>query len=52
MFEETVELCNEPLQKVCNNDTVGQGEEICKTHYETNCETRYLLISLVCDIRI
>merc|ERR1711970_1203388 len=41
MFEETVELCNEPLQKVCNNDTVGQGEEICKTHYETNCETRF-----------
>merc|ERR1719317_1749662 len=41
MFEETVEICNEPLQKVCNNDTVGQGEEICKTHYETNCETRF-----------
>lgn len=41
MFEETVEICNEPLQKVCNNETVGQGEEICKTHYETNCETRF-----------
>merc|ERR1711892_886365 len=39
MFEETVEICNEPLRKVCNNETVG--EEICKTHYETTCETRY-----------
>merc|ERR1719495_2771777 len=41
MFEETVELCNEPLKKVCNNETEGKGEEICKTHYETNCETRF-----------
>lgn len=39
MFEENVEICNEPLVKKCSNDTVG--EEICKTHYETNCETRY-----------
>lgn len=39
MFEETVQICNEPLKKVCSNDTVG--EEICKTHYETNCETRF-----------
>jgi len=39
MFEETVQICNEPLKKVCNNETVG--EEICKTHYETTCETRY-----------
>jgi len=41
MFEETVEICNEPLKKVCNNETEGKGEEICKTHYETNCETRF-----------
>eukprot|EP00090_Calanus_glacialis_P026734 TRINITY_DN4202_c0_g1_i3.p1 TRINITY_DN4202_c0_g1~~TRINITY_DN4202_c0_g1_i3.p1 ORF type:complete len:782 (-),score=199.72 TRINITY_DN4202_c0_g1_i3:517-2862(-) len=41
MFEETVEICNEPLRKVCNNETEGKGEEICKTHYETNCETRF-----------
>jgi len=41
MFEETVEICNEPLKKVCNNDTAGKGEEVCKTHYETNCETRF-----------
>jgi len=39
MFEETVQICNEPLKKVCSNDTVG--EEVCKTHYETNCETRF-----------
>jgi len=41
MFEEDVEVCNEPLTKVCNNDTVGQGETVCNTHYETVCETRY-----------
>ena len=40
MFEEDVEVCNEPLTKVCNNDTVGQGETVCNTHYETVCETR------------
>jgi hypothetical protein len=39
MFEETIKICNQPITKVCNDDTVG--EEICKTHYETNCETRY-----------
>lgn len=41
MFEEDVEVCNEPLKKVCNNETVGQGETVCNTHYETVCETRY-----------
>merc|ERR1719225_1451187 len=41
MFEEDVEICNEPLKKVCNNETVGQGETVCSTHYETVCETRY-----------
>ena len=32
MFEEEVEVCNEPLTKVCNNETIGKGEDICKTH--------------------
>jgi len=41
MFEETVKICDEPLKKICNNDTVGKGDEVCKTHYETTCETRY-----------
>merc|ERR1711971_1128058 len=41
MFEEDVEICNEPLKKVCNNETVGQGETVYSTHYETVCETRY-----------
>jgi len=39
MFEETVQICNEPLVKRCSNDTIG--EEVCKTHYETTCETRF-----------
>jgi len=39
MFEEVVNVCNEPLQKKCSDNTVG--EEVCKTHYETICETRY-----------
>ena len=43
MFEEDVEICNEPLTKICNNDTVGQGETVCNTHYETVCETRWTL---------
>jgi len=38
-FTDTVELCNEGLEKVCSNTTVG--EEICRTHYETSCETRF-----------
>jgi hypothetical protein len=38
VFEETVEVCKQPLVKTCNNETVG--EEVCSTHYETNCETR------------
>ena len=27
------------LIQVCSNTTVG--EEVCRTHYETSCETRY-----------
>jgi len=41
MFEESVKICNEGLKKVCDNTTVGAGEEVCKTHYETTCETRF-----------
>ena len=40
MFEEKVRICDEGLKKVCDEGTVGRGEEICKTHYETTCETR------------
>ena len=54
MFSEPVTLCREPLEKVmvvpgacwcytplcqvCSDTTVG--EQICRTHYETTCETR------------
>ena len=41
MFEEKVRICDEGLKKVCDERTVGKGEEICKTHYETTCETRW-----------
>ena len=39
MHTETVRVCREPLQKVCNNNTVG--EVVCRTYYETECHTRY-----------
>ena len=41
MFEEKVRVCDEGLKKVCDEKTIGRGEEICKTHYETTCETRF-----------
>ena len=28
MFEESVKICNEGLKKVCDNTTVGAGEEV------------------------
>ena len=37
-FDEVVEICDEPLEKVCNDDIIGP--EVCQTHYETTCETR------------
>jgi len=37
--EEKVTVCDEPLVKVCGNGY--QGPEICKTHWDTTCETRY-----------
>ena len=41
MFEEKVRVCDKGLKKVCDEKTIGRGEEICKTHYETTCETRF-----------
>jgi len=38
-FDEKVEICDEPLKKVCNDSITG--EEVCRTEYETSCETRY-----------
>ena len=40
VFDENVRICDEGLRKVCDNTTIGQGEEVCRTHYETTCETR------------
>ena len=37
-FDEKVEICDEPLKKICNATIVG--EEVCRTEYETSCETR------------
>jgi hypothetical protein len=38
MFTEEIKICSEPLEKFCSNTTVG--EEVCRTHYQTSCETR------------
>jgi len=38
MFTEEIQICSEPLEKFCSNTTVG--EEVCRTHYQTSCETR------------
>lgn len=35
---ETIQKCYRPQQKICN----GQGEEQCRTVYETSCTTRYV----------
>ena len=35
-FDEKVEICDEPLKKICNDKIVG--EEVCRTVYETSCE--------------
>jgi len=43
-FEENVEICDEPLKKICNDKIVG--EVVCQTHYETTCETRHKEVSL------
>ena len=38
-FDEKVEICDEPLKKVCDDSITG--EEVCRTEYETSCETSY-----------
>jgi hypothetical protein len=45
--EEVVNVCKQPMVKACENGTVG--EPICSTHYETVCETKYVLLSLYTD---
>ena len=37
-FNETVEHCYRPIEKVCN----GQGPEECRTVYESSCTTKYV----------
>jgi len=37
-LNETVQKCYKPLEKVCN----GEGEEICKTVFESSCTTKYV----------
>ena len=32
-FDKKVEICDEPLKKICNDTIVG--EEVCRTEYET-----------------
>ena len=37
-FNETVNKCYRPVEKVCN----GQGPEECRTVYESSCTTKYV----------
>ena len=37
-FNETVQKCYRPIEKVCN----GQGAEECRTVYESSCTTKYV----------
>merc|ERR1712226_764042 len=37
-FNETVQKCYKPIEKVCN----GQGPEECRTVYESSCSTKYV----------
>jgi hypothetical protein len=37
-FEDTVNKCYRPVEKVCN----GQGPEECRTVYESSCTTKYV----------
>ena len=39
MFEESVKICNEGLKKVCDNTTVGAGEEVLCTFFFTLQQT-------------
>ena len=37
-MNETVKKCYKPVNKVCD----GKGEDVCRTVYESNCDTRYV----------
>lgn len=37
-YNETVQKCYKPVQKVCN----GEGDEICKTVFESSCTNKYV----------
>jgi len=37
-YNETVQKCYKPVEKVCN----GQGPEECRTVYESSCTTKYV----------
>ena len=38
-FNESVNICHTPIVRKCGDEPVGP--DICSTHYETNCETKY-----------
>ena len=38
--KETVSVCRDSLEKHCDEDTVGKGETVCRTVYQTQCNTR------------
>lgn len=52
---ETISVCRDSLQKDCSDDAAGQGETICRTVYQTQCNTRYNEMSMeedrpVCEV--
>ena len=49
---ETVQVCRDSLEKKCDEETVGQGETICRTVYQTQCNTRYRAHSLSSSLLI
>ena len=49
---ETVQVCRDSLEKKCDEETVGQGETICRTVYQTQCNTRYPAPSLSSSLLI
>ena len=43
-FNETVKNCHTPFLRQCAEagpEATTTGPDICSTHYETNCETKY-----------
>jgi len=43
---ETISVCRDSLKKDCSDDAAGQGETICRTVYQTQCNTRYNEMSM------